>query len=359
MGCDTTSKQDNLNFREAPARRSTLGAQWLAANYLRAPVETIAERLRAAQDIATQDMATRARLATQSRPEQAADEAAAPASLAPVAVWPDDRPVWQRLAPIDSWTLPFCEQLADRARAASFALRQIAAAGGPACAAGDGFAPPWRTTLELHPQRAAGAVLTLALIAGLWTFGPRLTPDFSIAPKALQAAGGEVGALEPAVAAPADLANGAATAFALTPAPPGETWQKSETLQNITNAAAAVSNWAGRFAAAASNLVGRAIALPANARPPQSAASLRLAPRAKTKVSAIAPSADRHSIVRRAAATLKPPVRPVTDGAAAVTPFDQITHGIDVAGTGAQSGLTNLVIGVRRLLAPQKRGGAG
>ena len=353
MGCDNTSKQDDVNFSEAPAQRSTLGAQWLAANYQRAPLVTVAERLRASQD-----MSARAQLAAKSLTEQAASDAHAPEPSALGEARLDDRPVWQRLAPMDSWTLPLCEQSVEGARASGFSQRQDAATG-------DDFTPPWQTPLELQTRRAAGAGLLLALFAGLWMLWPQLTPVLSFAPAALQAAGDKVGEAELAVAAAADLTGGAATAFALTPAPPNETPQKSETMKNIAEVAAgAVSGWAGRFAAATYELADRAAAMGASSARPsqgplQSAAGIGLAPRPKTRVSATAPAPARRSLARRAAATPKPPARPVTAGAAAATPLDQITRGIDVAGTGAQSGLTNLVIGVRRLLAPPKRGASG
>ena len=353
MGRDDRSKQDNLNFSDAPALRSTLGAQWLAANYRRAPALTVAESMRASQDISA-----RAQLAAQSITEQAASEAHAPEPSALGEAWLDDRPVWRRLAPIDSWTLPLCEPSTEGARASNFIQSQDTAAG-------DDFTPAWQTPLELQTRRAAGAGLMLALFAGLWMLWPQLPSVLSFAPVALQAAGDKVGEAEPAVAAAADLASGAATAFALTPEPPNETLQKSEAMQNIAEVAAgAVSGWAGRFAAATYELADRAAAMGASGKrlsqgPPQRADGIGHAPRFKAKVSAMAPAPVRRNLARRAASTPKPPARPVSDGASAATPLDQITHGIDVAGTGAQSGLTNLVIGVRRLLAPPKRGVSG
>ena len=273
------------------------------------------------------------------------------AAASDTAVWRDDRPVWQRLAPMDSWSPPLCDK----------ALQAARDPGAPQHGHTDDEADPvWQTRLELQGRRAAGAGLAVTLAAAaLWSLWPGLTPADGARRLPPDAAGLDtvpqwlLASREPALApdapsaqlsaaAPvADLAaavtesNAAACIAAAAPTEPAPL----KIAQPQTDAFEP-SGFTASSLADLTAFVGKYA---------QKAAPARHARRLSRKEAA-APQVTPAPAIPKASSAPKPALARIKPAG----PLSQFAHGVDIAGTGAQSGLTNLVLGVRRLLTPRR-----
>lgn len=281
----------------------------------------------------------------------------------------DCRPVWQRLAPIDSWTLPHCNKAPEEARGPG-ALHTGPQHGETEDEQTDDeqTGAVWQTRLELQGQRAAGAGLTVTLAAAaLWLLWPGLTPADD-AQRLPPDAAGLVAATqwplapgEPAAAAdPPDAPS--PQLFVAVPVVDLAAALSVSPAAACIPAAAAIEHTPPEFAQPRT-IVFEPGGVTADSRPDLAAFSAGHTQKAAQKA---APARHARGLSRKEAAA-PPPAAPAPAIIKARTaaklvlartepagPLRQIAHGVDIAGTGAQSGLTNLVLGVRRLLAPRR-----
>lgn len=285
----------------APEGKSALGAAWLAANFSGPAV----------------------------RPSGGSPRPAAPALGVQNAAAADDRPVWQRLAPMDDWARPFIEggSAAPAPEGAGSRLSQpeIQRDGKSDGFAGHNGISRLHLTRAQKTSRAAGGGFG-ALLAGaaLWlAWPPQETPS-------------QTAAIPAAFMAVAVLPDAG-------PSAPLQLHEAPQAAPVAPSGSAAVP--APQQDAAA---------------PPAARPLLPGAPGQRTGVGRVAP---RHMPRDRAAPGAAPravparpeaPSKPEANGTKAKTPLEGLARGINAAGTGAQSGLTHLMLGVRRLFLPPR-----